>query len=150
MKTKIIGVIGASEADKDLLEMAHQLGRDIAQNGWILVTGGLGGVMEASSKGANEEGGMVIGILPTASTKDANDYVTVPIATNMGHARNVIIAHTADALVAVGGGYGTLSEIAVAKKLGKRVFGINSWDIKDVENKDNADSVINSLRKLLT
>ena len=149
MKAKIIGIIGASEADEDLLKLAEEAGRGIAKNGWILVTGGLGGVMEAASRGAHEAGGTVVGILPTPSTTDANDYVTIPIATNMGHARNAIIAHTADVLVAIGGGYGTLSEIALSKKLGKYVFGLKSWDIDGVEHTSDAQTALQALEKIL-
>lgn len=122
MKNPIVAVIGASDATPELSEFAEAVGRGIAERKWTLVTGGLGGVMEAASKGARGAGGAVVGILPTPSTEDANDYVNIPIATNMGHARNVIIAHTADALVVVGGSYGTMSEIAIAKKLGKPVI----------------------------
>jgi uncharacterized protein (TIGR00725 family) len=121
MKTRIVAVIGASDATPELSEFAEAVGKGIAERGFILVSGGLGGVMEAASKGARGAGGTVVGILPTGSAADANPHVEIPIATNMGHARNVIIAHTADALVAVGGGYGTLSEKAIAKKLGKPV-----------------------------
>jgi uncharacterized protein (TIGR00725 family) len=148
MKT-IVGVIGASEASKDLIEAAIEIGRGIAQKGWVLATGGLGGVMEAASRGAKEEGGTVVGILPTSSTTDANEYVDIPIATNMGHARNVIIAHTADALVAIGGGYGTLSEIAISKKLGKKVVGLHSWDIDGVESKTDAQSALKAIEETL-
>lgn len=118
----IIGVIGASRPSAEGLRMAEAVGREIAARGATLVCGGLGGVMEAAAKGAVEAGGDVIGILPGPDKLSANPYVTLPVPTNMGHARNVIIAHTADALIAVEGGYGTLSEAAVACKLCKPVF----------------------------
>lgn len=108
------------------------MGSLIAKKGWVLVNGGLEGIMEASARGASEAGGLVAGILPGPVTGEANCYVTIPVATNMGHARNVIIAHTADALIAVGGGEGTLSEIAIALKLGKTVLGLETWDIEGV------------------
>ncbi len=146
---KIIAVIGAADAAPELLTLAREIGAGIAQNGWTLVTGGLSGVMEAASIGAHAQGGTVVGILPTATTEAANPYVTIPIATNMGHARNAIIAHTADALVAVGGGYGTLSEIAIAKKLGKRVFGLSTWNIEGVEQKESVEEVIGALKEML-
>ena len=145
----IVGVIGASEASEKLHRLAEELGRGIAQRGWTLVSGGLSGVMEAASKGACNAGGMVVGILPTATTADANQYVIIPIATNMGHARNAIIAHTADVLVACGGGYGTLSEIALANKLGKKVFGLKSWDIEGVDKKKDVENVLAALEELL-
>lgn len=95
--------------------------------GAILICGGLGGVMEASAKGAKEGGGVTVGVLPGSSIDQANPYIDIPIATNMGHARNTIIAQTADVLIAISGEYGTLSEIAIGLKLGKPVYGLGSW-----------------------
>ena len=118
----IIGVIGASQPSVEGLRMAEVVGREIARRGAVLVCGGLGGVMEAASKGAVEAGGEVMGILPGADKSSANPYVTLPVPTNMGHARNVIIAHAAEALIAVEGEYGTMSETAISLKLGKAVF----------------------------
>ncbi len=118
----IIGVIGASQPSPEGLRMAETVGREIAMRGAVLVCGGLGGVMEAAAKGAVEAGGEVIGILPGPDKMSANPYVTLAIPTNMGHARNVVIAHTAEALIAVEGEYGTLSEAAIACKLCKPVF----------------------------
>jgi len=102
--------------------MAEAVGREIARCGATLVCGGLGGVMEAAAKGAYGAGGEVLGILPGPDKSTANPYVTLPVPTNMGHARNVIIAHTADALIAVEGEHGTLSETAIGLKLGKPVL----------------------------
>ena len=116
-----IGVIGSSHPSEHGLKLAGQVGRLIASNGALLVCGGLGGVMEAASRGCAEAGGEVIGILPGADCSEANPYVTICVPTNMGHARNVIIAHTADALVVIEGEYGTLSEIAISLKLAKKV-----------------------------
>lgn len=118
----IIGVIGASRPSAAGLAMAEVVGREIASRGAVLVCGGLGGVMEAAAKGASEAGGEVLGILPGHDKECANPYVSIAVPTNMGHARNVIIAHTADALIAVEGEYGTLSEAAIACKLCKPVF----------------------------
>ena len=118
----IIGVIGASQPSFEGLRMAEVVGREIALRGAILVCGGLGGVMEAAAKGAVEAGGEVVGLLPGPDNLSANPYVTIAVPTNMGHARNVIIAHTAEALIAVEGEHGTLSEAAIACKLGKPVF----------------------------
>lgn len=120
----IIGVIGASRPSSDGLYMAEAVGRAIAVRGAVLVCGGLGGVMEAAAKGASEAGGTVLGILPGPDRLSANPYVTLAVPTNMGHARNVIIAHTADVLIAVEGEYGTLSETAIGLKLGKQVFAL--------------------------
>jgi len=127
-KPLLIGVIGASSASSKGLENAYQVGRLIAEAGAALVCGGLGGIMEAASQGAAEAGGEVIGILPGPSAQDANAYVSIPVVTDMGHARNIIIAHTANALIAIEGEYGTLSEMAISLKLGKKVFVLDSWD----------------------
>lgn len=118
----LIGVIGASRPSAEGLRLAEVVGREIARRGAVLVCGGLGGVMEAAARGAAEAGGEVVGILPGPDAEQANPYVTLAVATNMGHARNVIIAHTAGALIAVEGEYGTLSEAAISLKLGKPVF----------------------------
>jgi len=121
-RRSLIGVIGASQPSAAGLAMAEAVGREIANRGAILVCGGLGGVMEAAAKGATEAGGDVLGVLPGPDKTSANPYVTIALPTNMGHARNVIIAHAADALIAVEGEYGTLSEAAIACKLCKPVF----------------------------
>ncbi len=123
----IIGVIGGVQATEQGQEAAYRVGQLLAQQGAVLVCGGLGGVMEAASRGCAEAEGEVIGILPGASADSANPYVTLPIATNMGHARNIIIAHSAQALIAIEGEFGTLSEMAIALKLGKPVVQLNSW-----------------------
>lgn len=120
----IIGVIGASQASRDGLQVAEAVGREIALRGATLVCGGLGGVMEAAAKGAVEAGGEVVGLLPGPDSLAANPYITIAVSTNMGHARNVIIAHTAEALIAIEGEHGTLSEAAIACKLGKPVFAL--------------------------
>ncbi len=131
-KTMCIAVIGGRDVTDDLLSEAEEAGRIIARTGIVLVTGGLGGVMEAACKGAKAEGGTTVGILPQEDSSAANPYVDIPVATGLGIARNAIIARTADAMVAVGGAYGTLSEIAFALQLGKPVAGIGTWDIEGV------------------
>ncbi len=123
-RRKNIGVIGASLASPEGLQMAEEVGRLVAEAGAVLVCGGLGGVMEAASRGCSDAGGDVVGILPGATPDEANRHVTLAVPTNMGHARNVIIAHTADVLIAVEGEYGTLSEAAISLKLGKKVFAL--------------------------
>ncbi len=129
MKSKILAVIGAGACDEALAAQAHAVGRLLAERGCAVVTGGLGGVMEAASRGAFEVGGLVIGVLPGPSPDDANPWVGVAIATGMGDARNTILANTAEAFVAVGGSHGTLSEIAFALKRGKRVVSLGSWEV---------------------
>ncbi len=118
-----IGVIGAGSCDEEIYNLAYRVGQLIAEKGHILINGGLGGVMEASAKGAKSKNGLVVAILP-AGKEYCNEYSDIRVATNMGHARNVIIVHSSDALVSVGGGYGTISEIAIALKEGKRVASI--------------------------
>ncbi len=118
-----IGVIGAGVCDAELYSIAYRVGELIAERGCVLINGGLGGVMEASAKGAKSKGGLVVGILPR-SVDEVNPYVDVRISTHMGHARNVIIVHSSDALISIGGGYGTISEIAIALKEGKKVASI--------------------------
>ncbi len=124
----IISVIGAGTCNNEIYSIAEEIGKLIAQKGATLVTGGLGGVMEAASKGAIEAGGTTVGILPGFSKEDANKYVSIPITTGLSHARNIVIVRSADAVIAVSGEYGTLSEIAVALKLGKPVIGIKTWE----------------------
>ncbi|MEE8167787.1 MAG: TIGR00725 family protein [Candidatus Hydrothermarchaeales archaeon] len=116
-----IAVIGSSDAAKEIYDMAEEVGREIGRAGCVVVCGGLGGVMEASAKGAKEEGGITVGILPGVDSSDANNYIDIKVVTAASHARNAIIARTADALIAVGGGFGTLSEIALALNIGKPV-----------------------------
>ena len=124
-----IAVIGAAECDAAAAQAAFEVGRLLARAGCIVVTGGRTGVMEAASAGAAGEGGTVIGILPGESADEANPFVDVPIVTGLGEARNVIIARTADGLIALTGEYGTLSEIAFALKFNKPVVSLDSWDI---------------------
>ena len=125
---RVIGVIGAGECDAEIRAHAREVGRRLAEAGCVILTGGLAGVMEAASQGAREAGGLVIGIVPGADPAAANEHVGVTIASGMGDARNAIIANTAEAFVAVGGSYGTLSEIAFALKRGKRVVSLGSWN----------------------
>jgi len=145
----IIAVIGGRRTEKALLSEAEEAGRLIARRGATLVCGGLGGVMEAASKGAKSEGGLTVGILPHNDSKEANQYIDFPVATGLGIGRNVIIARTADALIAVGGEYGTLSEIAFALQMGKPVVGIKTWDIKGVISVENAGEAVNKVFELL-
>jgi uncharacterized protein (TIGR00725 family) len=113
---KLIGVIGGRDADDETLQRAYDVGRAIAARGYGLVCGGLGGVMEAACRGANEMGGVTVGVLPGDDPESANEYVDVRVATGMGIARNVIIVQSASAVVAIAGGAGTLSEIRFAHK----------------------------------
>lgn len=146
----IISVIGAGTCNNEIYSIAEEIGKLIAQKGATLVTGGLGGVMEAASKGAIEAGGTTVGILPGFSKEDANKYVSIPITTGLSHARNIIIARSADAVIAVSGEYGTLSEIAVALKLGKPVIGIKTWEnIKGLIEADSSQEAVNKAFELI-
>lgn len=120
----IIGVIGDSDPDPETAALAEEAGAEIARAGAVLVCGGLGGVMQAAAKGAKEAGGLTVGVLPGYEPESANPFIDIPVVTGMGHARNVVIAATAHALIAMSGAYGTLSEIAIGLKLGKRVVSL--------------------------
>ncbi len=139
---KIIAVIGGRRVERSLLKEAEKVGRLIARKDIVLVCGGLTGVMEAVSKGAKAEGGLTVGILPQEHKRKANEYIDVPIVTGLGIGRNVIIARTADVLIAIGGEYGTLSEIAFALQLDKPVVGIRTWDIKGIIKAENAEDAV--------
>lgn len=138
---KLIGVIGAGNCNKKTYDIAYEVGELIGRSGKIVVCGGLYGVMEACCKGAKNAGGTTIGILPGYNIEQCNKYVDIPIATGMGHSRNIIIASTSQLLIAVGGEYGTLSEIAISLKLGKKVLSLNSWNIKGIEKIEQIEDI---------
>ncbi len=143
----IVGVIGVSSCKEELYNDAFKIGQIIAEKGHKLICGGLYGVMEAACKGAKSKNGLTIGILPTNSIKDANQYVDIPIATNMGHARNVIIVTTSELIIAIGKGYGTLSEIAIGLKLGKPVYSWKSFeDIAGIKKLNDLNELHNILK----
>ncbi len=120
---------GADSCNAQVAQIAELVGREIAKAGAVLVCGGLGGVMEAACRGASQHGGLTIGILPTNNRDGANPYVQVAIATGLGEARNALIARTSDAVIAIGGEFGTLSEIGLALKMNKPVVGIETWEL---------------------
>jgi uncharacterized protein (TIGR00725 family) len=129
MAPPYIAVIGASNATEWELSTAEALGRALAEAGCVLVCGGLGGVMNAAARGAQTAGGVSIGILPGDDRDEASRYLTVAVATGFGEARNAIVARSSDAVIAVGGEFGTLSEIALALKMSKPVIGIGTWEL---------------------
>lgn len=138
-----IGVIGAGSCPDDVREIAREVGRAIGTKGAVLLCGGLGGVMEAAARGAKEAGGLTVGILPGDCAGDANPYIDLPIVTDMGHARNVILVRSSDALIAISGGFGTLSEIAFALKMGLPCVGIGTWDIhEDIVRRDVPEEAV--------
>lgn len=141
MAFKIIGVIGSSKADQETMKLAELVGAEIARRGAAVVCGGLTGVMEAVCKGARSQGGLTIGIIPSYSKEDANPYVQIPIVTGMGMGRNVMVVMTADVLIAVSGEFGTLSEIAHALNIGKKVIALRTWKLQNARTKPIPDLV---------
>ena len=129
---RYVAVVGPSEATPDEIGQAEAVGRLLGARGAVVVCGGLGGVMEAVSRGARDAGGTVLGILPGTDRGDANGHVTIALTTGMGEMRNTLVVRAADAVIAVGGAYGTLSEIAFALRTGLPVVGIGTWDLDDV------------------
>ncbi|MGH2752984.1 MAG: TIGR00725 family protein [Actinomycetota bacterium] len=127
--TIYVAVVGAGGKEPVTDAAAEESGRLIAERGGVVVCGGLGGVMEAACRGAKNAGGATVGILPSAERRHANPYVDVAIATGIGEMRNALIVRTSDVLLAIGGEYGTLSEIAFALKIGRPVVGVGSWDL---------------------
>lgn len=145
-----IGVIGAGECSQKEYKTAFDVGKGIAEIGYVLVCGGLGGVMEGACKGAKEDRGLSVGVLPGDSLTDSNKYVDIKIVTSLSHARNNLVVRSSDLLVAIGGGYGTLSEIAIAFKLSKKVIGIKTWEVSpEIINVSNANEALSELKKLM-
>lgn len=129
---KIVGVIGLGESMPRTDRIAEEVGMEIGKmKNVVLVNGGLGGVMEASARGAKRTGGVTVGILPGIDPEEANPYIDIAIPTGMGEMRNFLIVRSSQVLIAVGGGFGTLSEIAIALKTGKTVIGIDTWKINE-------------------
>lgn len=128
-----ISVIGGSKCSKEIYELAYKVGREIAKRKAILICGGLSGVMDASAKGAKEAGGITVGILMGDTRIGASKYLDVSIPTGMGEARNILVVKAADAVIAIGGEYGTLSEIAHSLKMNTPVIGLETWDIGEDE-----------------
>jgi len=129
-----VAVIGGGRASPEIAALAREVGREVARRGGVLICGGLGGVMAAAAQGATAAGGVSLGILPDEDRRRANPYLTYSLATNLGHARNILIAHSADALIAVDGDYGTISEAAIALKLGKPVVALKvEWDLHGLQ-----------------
>lgn len=137
-----VAVCGASAAGAEQLRLAEAVGRLLAERGAVVVCGGLGGVTEAASKGATGAGGLVVGLLPGESREGANPYLSVALATGLGQARNVLIVTAADAVIAIGQGWGTLSEIAFARRLGRRVLGLDTWRVEGLETVATPDEAV--------
>jgi uncharacterized protein (TIGR00725 family) len=136
-----VAVIGGAECSDNVRKIAYDLGKKLAERGHTPICGGLGGVMEAVCCGAKDGGGAAVGILP-GEKEDANRFVSIKIATGMGHARNVIIVKSADAVIALPGEYGTLSEMALALKMGKRVISLQSWAVPGAASAKTTEEVL--------
>lgn len=142
-----IAVIGGHKCSKKQFHLAEKLGSLIAKEGWILICGGREGVMEGACLGVKKEGGISVGILPTYDGSDANKYVSIKIPTGLGYARNILVVRAADVVVAIGGSYGTLSEIAFALNEGKPILGIDTFKIKGIKQFKEPQSVIRYIKK---
>jgi uncharacterized protein (TIGR00725 family) len=128
-ETRYVAVVGSGTASGELYERARKVGRLVAQRGGTVVCGGLSGVMEAAARGATEVGGTAIGILPDEDRRRQNEYLTYSVATGAGQARNLAVVCSGDVVIAVGGEYGTLSEIGLARKVGRPVVVLEGWDL---------------------
>jgi uncharacterized protein (TIGR00725 family) len=129
-----VAVVGPGDASPQEAGFAEDVGAGLAAAGAVVVTGGLGGVMEAACRGARSRRGHTLGILPGEDRDAANGWVEFAVATGLGELRNGLVVRTSDALVAIGGGHGTLSEVALALKLGRPVVGLGTWDVHGVEH----------------
>jgi hypothetical protein len=128
-KNRFIAVIGDSKSSAQEITLAEEVGREIAKNRASLICGGKGGVMEAACRGAVSEGGLTIGILPGDNRSEANDYVQIPLVTGIGYARNIAVVKSSQVVIAIGGSYGTLTEIGYALQNGIPVIGLGTWSI---------------------
>jgi uncharacterized protein (TIGR00725 family) len=150
MRKKIISVIGGHSCNKEVEQISHKLGKKLAKVVEILVSGGLSGTMKAVCCGFKSGGGTTVGIIPSYNKEDANPYVDIVIPTGMGLARNVLVVKSADAVIALPGEAGTLSEVAYCLQLGIPVISLNSWDIKGVIKVNTVDEAVSKVRKILS
>ena len=142
-----VAVVGPGDASPAELESAELIGRGIAQAGDVLVCGGLGGVMAAACRGAVSAGGMTVGILPGSDRSAGNEWLTVAIPTGLGELRNGLVIRAADAVIAVGGAYGTLSEVALALKTGVPVIGLQTWEIEGIEVVEPPERAVRAIQR---
>ena len=142
-----VAVVGPGDASPAEIESAELIGRGVAQRGDTLVCGGLGGVMEAACRGANSVGDTTVGILPGSDRAAGNEWLTIALPTGLGELRNGLVVRAADVLVAVGGAYGTLSEVALALKTGVPVVGLHTWEIDGIEVADSPADAIRAIQR---
>jgi uncharacterized protein (TIGR00725 family) len=147
--TAYVAVVGPGDASSQELQWAEEVGAGLADAGAVVVTGGLGGVMEAACRGARSRRGHTIGILPGDDRDAANGWVEIAIATGMGELRNGLVVRASDALVAIGGGHGTLSEVALALKLGRPVVGLGTWDVHGVDHVPTPEAALDRIAAVL-
>jgi len=133
MPIRYVAVCGANEATPSQLDAAREVGKLLARSGAILINGGYGGVSGAASEGAASEGGTVVGLLSEGDRDGANQHLTISLPTGLGQGRNLLIVTAAESVIAIGRGWGTLSEIAHARRLGRSVFALDTWDVQGVE-----------------
>ena len=133
MPRRYVAVCGATEATPSQLDSAREVGRLLAKSGAVVINGGYGGVSGAASEGAASEGGMVVGLLSEGDRNGASPHLTVALATGLGQGRNLLIVTAAESVIAIGKGWGTLSEIAHARRLGRAVYALDTWDVEGVE-----------------
>jgi uncharacterized protein (TIGR00725 family) len=148
-RTPYVAVVGPGQASSAELHAAEEVGAGLADAGAVVVTGGLGGVMEAACRGARSRRGRTVGILPGEDRDAANGWVEIAIATGLGELRNGLVVRAADALVAIGGGHGTLSEVALALKLGRPVVGLGTWEVHGVDHVSTPEAAIARIAALL-
>ena len=158
MRRRLIGVIGSALGTPEQLELARTVGRLIAERDAVLVCGGMTGVMQAAAQGAQEAGGLTLGILPGANAAESppNEFIEIPLFTGLREARNYLIASVCEGLIAIGGGYGTLSEIALALRIGKPLVLLRSWQFQiegetpKVPTAETAQEAVERLWTMLT
>lgn len=147
---KYVGVIGAGDCSDKIYQIARDVGLEIGKKGWVVVCGGLGGVMEAAARGCTEAGGTTVGILPGLEKESANPYIEIPIPTGLGEGRNLLVVRASDVLVSIAGEYGTLSEIALALKIKKPVIGLETWEnLKGVRYVVNPREAIEAVERVI-
>ena len=142
MPRRYVAVCGASDATPSQLDAAREVGRLLAKSGAIVINGGYGGVSGAASDGAASEGGMVVGLLSESDREGANPNLTISLPTGLGQGRNLLIVTAAESVIAIGRGWGTLSEIAHARRLGRAVLALDTWDVEGLEKVQTPDEAV--------